>query len=239
MKKNILLVLVIMFLTGCSGTVNIEFNENTITEKIVVTSSNTAEYSKIKNWNGFPLTKYYDQDLENPFSSKRESGVPYYDVATDSQNNRVTVSSTFSISEHQRSSLVRGCFANYNIFKKDANVTFLTSKGLTCNFYNFSVILKTPYKVEHNNATKVYANTNTYVWNVTKSQASKANIYIEINTSEYYNGKSEKDEPKESKQKETKEENTKTAIYILIIIVIGLFLTGLYLIKKKKENDRI
>ena len=64
-KKIIILFAIVLFLTGCKATVNIDINKNKITENIEVTASDSTEHLKIKNWSGFPLETNYDNYMDN------------------------------------------------------------------------------------------------------------------------------------------------------------------------------
>ena len=164
-NKSVLLIVLIMLccLTGCSATTNININKNKITETTTVIGSNNVEYSKIKNWSGFPLPLYYDQSLKNPFGNNREKekGVPYYDVTFIDNDRKAIAVGEYALNNHNRSSIIRGCFKYYNIVKNNNITTFSTSNGLICRYTNFRIVVTTPYTVVKNNATNVDTNTNT------------------------------------------------------------------------------
>ena len=236
MKKIVLLIIIIFCLTGCHAVTNIEIDENKVTEKVTVKASSDSEYSKIKNWNGFPLTLYYDQDLKNPFGSNRdkESGVEYYTENFDDNSKTLISTAEFSLNEHTRSSLIRGCFEFYNISNDEDNEsikTFATSEGLICDFSNFDVVVKTPYKVINNNATNVDSVNNIYTWKVNKSNKNSIYISLVIDFSKKYNEK-ESNNKNQSEEKTNnsveREKKTSFSVYVIIAIV-GLFIMVLLL----------
>ena len=85
MKKILLLILVVFALTGCHATVNLDIDKNSVNEKISINASNMSEYSKVKNWNGFPLETNYDDFMDNYLQTEKtkKSGVRYYNVSSN------------------------------------------------------------------------------------------------------------------------------------------------------------
>lgn len=239
MKKYILLCLITVLLTGCSTTVNIYINEDNITENVELVADNQIEYDEMLNWNGFPLTLYYDQKLTNPFSksNEKESGVPYYDTTFLETERKVKINGRFNFDNHERSSIIKNCFKYYEVRKYGNNYIFSTSSGLTCAYSDFKVVVQTPYKVVLHNAPVVDEINNTYVWNVTNDNKNDINLYFEIDTSRYNDDKLINDSEKQGKEKLTNKLSSTLIIVISVIFIIGTLIFALILKKKKDSLD--
>lgn len=240
MKKILIICFFVFILTGCTSEVNITIDKDNIEENITVIGSNQSEYDEIKNWNGFPLTLYYDQELENPFSSGiKENGVKYYDVENNDVEKKVNAVAIFTLKDHVKSSLIRGCFEFYNIVDSDNNTKiFSTSTGLICHFTDFKIIVNTPYKVVKNNAHEIDSDNNNYIWNVNNSNERDISIYLEIDFSEDDLEK-EKDIAHDDY---TNNDNNKdlnistTIIFSLIAFIIIVILIIVVILRKKQKN---
>ena len=235
MKRIYLLLIGLVLLTGCSSTVNISIDKNTITEKVKISESNYTKYNQIKNWNGFPAPLFYDQELNVPTwmpNREKESGVSYYEVSENNSNKTLEITGSFSLKNHNRSSLVRNCFRFYNVITEGQKTIFSTSKGLTCSYRNFSVVVSTPYVVLNNNADGVDKEHNTYTWNINSSNAKKVGIYMEVDFSKKYN-----EDPNETiNEDDNKSAESNYYTYLIVgILIVLLALLGVHLYNKKRN----
>ena len=248
MKKLLFLFVLFFILTGCSSTVNINIKKDIVDENITVTTDSSKEYNEIKNWDGFPLPLYYDQDLENPYGNEKEEGVSYYETFFDDTAKTLKASASFSLTEHPRSSLIRNCFEFYNA-GEDADTPnlyrFATSEGLICKFTNFNVVVTTPYLVKENNAMSVNKDTNTYTWNITNS--NKKNIYLSmvIDFSHKYNETSTEnttdnsDSNTDTNNEIKKENNGLSSLIIIVSIIFILLIIFIYLKIKNSKASKL
>ena len=235
MKKYIVIFLIVFLLTGCRSVANISIDKNVVTEEVTIRTDNASNYEAYKNWKGFPLPLYFDQELDDPMwlpNRKKESGVSYYSVSPADNNNVLKVSGKFKLKEHTRSSLVRNCFQFYNIIDEGDKTIFSTSKGLTCAFNNFSIVVSTPYLVISNNANSVDEANNRFTWNVNSSNAKNFGIYLEIDFSKKY--KDDSNSNADNTDKDNKE--SKIYAYLAIPIVIILITLSAMYLHKKKDN---
>lgn len=240
MKRIFGLLIVIFFLTGCSATVNVSIDKDTVSETVRVSEQNVNKYNQMKNWGGFPVPLYYDQELEAPLwmpKREKEAGVSYYNVSFDDANKTIVTSGKFSKNQHNRSSIVRRCFKLYNVISEGDKTIFSTSNGLICAFKNFDIVVNTPYTVVANNASKVDTDTNTYTWSVNDSNANDIGVYLEIDFSKKYNEPETNYGDNNETSNQQKGENTSsTLIYIFIIAsIIILAVGGIYLYKRKQK----
>lgn len=240
-KRIIILFAVVLFLTGCKATVNINIDKNKVTENIEVTGSNNTEYSKIKNWSGFPLETNYDDYMDNYLlnDTEKRQGVKYYDVINDDNSFKTTVSSSFNFSSYQNSSIVNNCFEYFRVVEEDNTVTFYTSTGLRCSFYNYDIVVRTPYNVVSNNAHKVDSVTNTYTWSVNRNNVAKIGIYLKIDLSKNINGETVNVEKNKNEKSNflNKTSSTFIVIAVIIIIILGVLILAKTLKKKKDSLD--
>ena len=244
MRKTFILLISMLLLTGCKATANVSIDKDYVKETVSVTGNDTSEYNEMKNWGGFPVPLYFDQSLQAPLwmpNREKEAGVLYYDVVTNDSNKTIVASANFSRKEHSRSSLVRRCFKLYNVIDEEEKTIFSTSKGLICALNNFDVVVQTPYLVINNNASKVDSDTNTYTWNVNKTNAKNISVYLEVDFSKKYNQTESSTNDGNNEAVQNPEDKANILVYIIIgiIFVIILIVFALYLNKKKKEVSNI
>ena len=236
MKRIYILLIIVLFLTGCSSVVNIAIDKNSVTETVNISESNLSRYNAIKNWNGFPAPLYYDQELDAPMwmpSREKENGVSYYDVVSDDQNHSLKITGNFKLKEHTRSYLVRHCFRFYNVITEGQRTIFSTSKGLTCSYRNFSIVVSTPYVVINNNADGVDKDNNTFTWNINNSNYRDVGLYMEVDFSKKF-----KEESNNNNNIPAKTTTNSNYIHIIVGVIIALVaLSGLYLYSRRQKNS--
>ena len=245
MKKFLLLIISILFITGCTANVNIDINKDTIKEEYTIYGNN-SDYNEIKETATYPTPLFYDAEVENPYSptGKKQSGIQYYDSKYDDTNKKVTIVGTFSLKEHIKSSVIRNCFQYYNITDDDetGETTFSTSSGLTCEFNKFTLRIKTPYKVTQNNADLVNNEENIYIWKFNDKNSNNKSVIITINFSETYNGQNNNQNPNvdnntdDTTTNETKKDSSLTPIIIISIIIVIIILAIILKVKQRKVS---
>lgn len=244
MKKILLLILVVFALTGCHATVNLDIDKNSVNEKISINASNMSEYSKVKNWNGFPLETNYDDFMDNYLQTEKtkKSGVRYYNVTSNDTTFNTIVSSSFTYSGYRNSTIAKNCFKYVNILEDGNKVIFSTSKGLLCSFYDFDLVINTPYLVTSNNANSVNTETNTYTWNVTKKNTSNFGVFFEIDLSKKYKEDNQTSDPTSDVSDNTPDtqSNSDNSILIIIGVLLLIFIivgTIILITKKRKASS--
>lgn len=244
MKKYFILLTMLFIITGCKANAHITIDKNTVTEKVSIYAEDTAVYNNIKNGGTFPVPLYYDEESEDPIwmpERTKETGVSYYDVNFNDNTKVIDATGRFSIGNYNRSSLVRNCFDLFNVItEKDGTVIFSTSKGLTCDTNNFSIVIDTPYTVLTNNAHRVDNQNNIYTWNVTDSNSDNVSVFMQIDFSKKYNETAEPSNNNENNYyNETEKEKSPNHIVIYIIIGILLITTiiGIIVLNKKRKDN--
>lgn len=245
MKKNILLIAMLLLMTGCYADANFTIDNKHVTEEYTIFAK-YSDYDEVKKSATYPLPLYYDTDIEDPYSSnpKKQSGIKYYESNVDDNNMKATVKGVFSLKKHVKSSVVRNCFKFYNITTGDNNdiLTFSTSEGLTCDFSNFNINVKTPYKVIYNNADLIDQNNNIYTWKINNNNRASIAISLTIDFSQKYNEENNTEEntyPPSSHNKKEQKKNNVVLYSIIIGIVILLLIFILFLLNKKKNVSEI
>lgn len=239
MRKLYILIIGIFLLTGCNGNVTINIDKNSIKETVKVSEPVQTKYNEIKQWSGFPIPLYYDQELKAPLwmpNREKESGVSYYNDKKDDTSKTIEVTGNFDLKNHNRSNLVRSCFKYYNVIQEGNKTIFSTSQGLICAFNNFDVVINTPYSVITNNATSVDTNTNTYTWKINNSNKKTTNIYLEIDFSKKYNSSST-EKSKNNNGNIEKNSDTIAKYIITVIIGVSLIIAAIVFLKKIKNNN--
>lgn len=250
MKKLLLLIISILFITGCTANINIDINKDTVKEEYTIYGNN-SDYNEIKETATYPTPLFYDAEVENPYSptGKKQSGIQYYDSKYDDTNKKVTIVGTFSLKEHIKSSVIRNCFQYYNITDDDetGETTFSTSSGLTCEFNKFTLRIKTPYKVTQNNADLVNNEENIYIWKFNDKNSNNKSIIITINFSEIYNEQNNNQNPNIDNSTDdttittnkTKKDSSPIPVIIISVVIAMIIILAIILKGKQKKVSKL
>jgi len=215
--KKILVIIMLLLFTGCKAEYCIEFIDDTITEKVVITAPGTLEYEAIKNNKFAPVPAFKNSayNLEEPVKNE---GVEYYGLTAS--DNKINLEYKFKIEEYEESYIANSCYNYFKIFREEDNIVLSTGKEFNC-FYpgrdidEIDVIITTNHKVLYNNADKVI--NNKYIWNL-KNDDSDKNIQISFLNK--------------------KQKNNMFDLVLILTVSCGLFsiiIAGIYL-KNKRVN---
>lgn len=176
--RKYLILLCLIFMTGCSARYTIEFNDDTIDDNISIFSIESSEYEYIKSDNYAPIPAFVDSpfNVENPVKIK---GVEYYDV--DAHNGNAYLDYKFKLSDYENSYFANTCYDYFKIFEEKDEIVFSTGKKFKCFFPGYDldsvdVVIKSNHTVLYNNADEI--NDGEYVWHITKDKKDDANIQI-------------------------------------------------------------
>lgn len=158
--KKVLLIISILFFTGCTAEYNLHFSEKTITESIKIIPETNQEQENVKSLESREIYAIIDKDEMHP-----------YEVKQIEVNNYKTYEYTYnySFNEFKRSTFTR-CYDAYSILDENDVITFSTSKNFKCMVYDYMKIdnvvvnISTDYKVINHNADEV--NGNVYTWRI-------------------------------------------------------------------------
>lgn len=217
MKKNILLLTLLIFLTGCTVNYNLKFNKDTIEEKISINVENEQEKEN---------TRYFEnKDFYAIIDAKNEA---QYKKEKD-KNNNYNFSYEYSLKEFKNSRFT-SCYDAYTLTDDNGIISLNTSKKFKCLTYDYNNIDKltisitTEYKVVDNNADEVDGNT--YRWNINKNNSDNKPIKFSYNINK----------KRVITLKEFLEQNKLSLIIVGIALSLLILVTISIYIKHKRVN---
>ena len=236
MKKLIVGLIIVLFMTGCSATYKIKVKDNKIEEELTVLESsskaNTSVDESGRTFKDYALIYGQTDNINTIFYYQYgdegcTSDCSYYDKKYTDNNLSVgfTLSHAFNFDEYQYSTLANELLPS---FSSEYDGRYIkVSGGSTWNFINgyksldsITITLESDYKVISTNGSK---NGNVYTWEITKDNYNKLkSLYFIIDTTEKV------------------EKNKIRLIHIfLLVIVSAVIAIGYNLFKKRKQDDSI
>lgn len=212
MKKNILFIILILLLCGCSATYNLEIKDDNYNEEIVT----SIPIDQLSDYEELLDSSHYVKTTLN-------SSIVYKSSDESDDENKVTkYTHSYSFDEYQ-TSLNNKCFDNLKL-DYDDNYYSLLGVGFNCfgefdiSADSYQINIKTDYNVLNNNADKVKGNT--YTWNFNKDNYVGKTIVFQY-----------------SKAK-VNPSITKTIIPVVISFVISILLIILFSIIYNVRNKK-
>lgn len=221
--KKILILICLIFMTGCTARYTIEFNDDEIKDNLTVNNVDSEMYNIIKKGEYAPVPAYKDAiiNLEEPVKNE---GVEYYDIKGKDGN--AYLDYKFKLSDFDKSHFANTCYDYFKVFREKDEIVFSTGEKFKCFFpgYNLDsveVVFKSNHKVIYNNADEVDGDS--YIWHITKENKNHANIQISF----------EKDVKKRLLSRDVIE------VFIWFLIVGGvLFIIGLFIYFRYKMINK-
>lgn len=241
MKKLILLILVIFFVTGCDATYNLTINKATIIEELQIYEDDINKWEDennlfsvsfkeaIENNLNYKLGVFFDEQLED-YVEDNPNYVFYNPKKIDKKNKLgIIYNYRFNIDDYNRAYFPKNCFDNIKVYSNNGYITISTSKGFKCigndiGLSNLTINIKTKYEVEKNNADS--QDGNIYSWEINESNYENKNIYINVNTAKISNKKSKIDK-----------NILKAFLTIGITLALLLIIVIIFLVNKKKKLE--
>lgn len=243
MKKIMLLLLLLLFITGCSANYDIEIYNDQVKESMSFINTDSSTWDSKVQYDltyrellsssvNYPYPVSINANIDENDMIKID-GVEYYNNTLISDNYQLGQKleyKKFTLDNFNESSIIRECYQYFNIIEEENSIILSTSTENLC-FHkyplldNITINLKTNHKVVNSNASSV--NGYHYTWNIPK-EATDASISITIKKDEYiFNYENE---------------FVKKVVYIIVIVGIILSvssITYLYLKNKRKRSDEI
>jgi len=174
--KSLFLIFILLFLSGCSATYNIEINNNSILEKLNI---NNVDINRFKN---LKLPIDYEIDDFEAFDKKME-GIEYYNI--DTEGNSVDISYYFNNDNFNTSMLFKNCYDSAVYSKDSYELLISTSDKFLCydeydELENVTVRINSNYKLINTNADKVSGHN--YYWYINKSNKGNKKIMLRLDT---------------------------------------------------------
>ena len=248
-KKILMLVGLVFLLCGCSANVNINVNEKTINESVLITAFANNKINKEQLKESFRefIPIYADTVIVDTLPDKKEAGIKYYNRTVDELDNgyNFTYKYTFNLNNYVQARTVKKGFksatAQYDKDKKTITLSTDNSGMLFFEQYpdleEVKVNITSDYKVLENNADVV--NGNIYTWVFTPNSQKGIYILYDTNIDETSNENSEN-----NKKPDTEVDNNKAekkgiekfindhpvlialcclALFIIFVIIISKF----------------
>lgn len=227
--KIFLLILLSMFISGCSVDYHLTIDENSrFYEDVLIKAENSIESDEIQN-DTWPVKAYYtDPDIgENP---EKLDGVSYYADTTFLENNYYYRKLTFEHpkSQFSVSNLIRQCYSKFYVTDdtEEKTVTLSTSAEFLCmnefeNLEEVHIQVEVKNPVISHNASNV--NDNIYEWVINRSNYESSGIVLTYSSNPV---------------KVEKKEDVGSRIWIAFLLLGGfvIFIIGVIVFKIKNQN---
>lgn len=236
MKKRIIpLIIILLLTTGCTCEYNLTIDGNTYKEKITIIGENSEEITSFNNNWQISINKEDNNTPGDPESNPENDGNIYkYNLSGD----KLTFNYDFIGNEFANSMAVSNCYDKLTITNYNQTTIISTSPKAKCYeenppLTNVKVTIKVDRKVISNNADSISGNT--YIWNITKENASSKSINLVLDNNKENTLSSSQMENNEI----TSKKNDYTICIFLIIIVLIIFLGYKWFMKFKDKNNNI
>lgn len=243
MKKILILFVLLFLITGCEATYNLSINNLGLNEELLVGTDTSSEV--IETYDGNSLVNLLNKYNNDYISVYYDDTNPYYKVDNYQTNNiyGLKLNHNFRITDYYRSSMVKKAFKEFNIAVNNDIITMKTSDKCLlfdeyANLNTLQINITLDYDIIYSNAD--YVSGNVYTWNINRENYKSHGISIIYDTVK--DDLSDFDPTNIPEEKENIEETTEKESHILLLlIVMGVFITGLVILimsKVKKNKDR-
>lgn len=170
--KKILILIALLFLTGCDIKYNLNFEDDKIEEniKVIIPKSEKEKYNDLINSTPYAILDGIDQiEYNHKFRKLLKNNIGYYNYV-------------YSFSDFGRSYYGKSCFNALSFTKNDNTYTLSTSKGFQCMVLNYNkvdnieITITSDRYVLDSNADIVKGKK--YIWNINNDNASDKYIQI-------------------------------------------------------------
>lgn len=216
MKKIILFLMIVLFLTGCNATYEFSINDGRVKENLKLIETNKLLFD-VRNEEGWTLRELFEPSLyEDEFSKQ------IYNIKSLNTNDTLGIKfSTDNLDSVLNSSILNQCYMDPVVEITDNIVTIETGNEFECyEYYNNLETIEVRFTSNHKiiSTNSHLQDGDVYIWNFTKD--SDKNIKISYDNSITYN-------------------KYKPLIIIgSIILVVGIIMLIYFIInKRKKENE--
>lgn len=230
-KKTALLILMMLFITGCDAIYSLDLQSDQFNETLEVNNHKKATWdSKYKNIIDLISESNVATDYreEKPESNEKIVGLNYYDISKISNDNNLGLkyNHNFTISEYKYSSIV---FSNANLLEYNYNKDIITINNETLKSFNnypdlnnLTIKFITNHDVINNNADEI--KNNEYYWYFNKANANTKKIILEVSR----NYKEDKLKILELDESGYFGESTIISFYLIILFIISIIGVGIF-----------
>ena len=239
MKRNILIILIIMlFTTGCTCEYNLIIEDNKYQENIKIIAENNQEISDI-NYNWKISTDKEEYNLVGDYDTNKNYQNDLYDYKIN--NNILTFNYTFFKSKYINSSAVSECYDRLNVSKYKNAIIISTSIKVLCfdkypNLNEIKVNIKTDKEVISSNSDK-FSN-GTYTWYINKENYTNKSINLTLSNESKIEEQEKASNEESNINKETTIKTQDYGIYIFFgILLLIMLITYFWFNKIKNKNN--
>lgn len=240
--KKILLLILMLIMTGCSAKYELKIEDNVISEKLILESTENDYLTKEELYGQFldeyPI--YYDEEFLYYAPTQKQDGIEYYEkTLLETQNGYESVhKSKMDFKNYKRSRMLNTAFKNFNIgYDKKEQCYYIIAQDLKLFDYNKSinelevVVNLNGYEIIDTNSNKYVGNSLTWYFypndNITEKIIIKFRKKKDI---------IEKEEIKNENLVKQEEENNIFLLLIsfgaFLIIILGIIITN----QKRKKT---
>lgn len=218
MKKCIIMLICMVFISGCSATYEIKIKDNKIEEKLTLIETNKNLFD-VPNSEGWTVRQLFDSLLE---TNSDEFVYKEYSVKSLTDDTQLGIQYYSDDSDEIiNSSAIHQCYINPIMSEEDNIVTLNTGDDFRCyeyyeNLDSIKVVLKTDYKVVSSNAHSV--ENGKYIWNITKDGEKQILFSYDKSNMKKYNI---------------------LMITVSIISLIAIACIGYYIYYRMKEQNKV
>lgn len=207
--KIFVIVILAVFLCGCTKEYKLYINDNGIVEKFHMDINSDNEYSFLLDGDFYPLHNDYNHKFKKNLKNK-------------GNNKFLDIEYKYTFKSFINANSFNQCFDERNITNSKKYYTISLSKPNGCMFKNDYVInIITDNKVVENNANEIKGNK--YVWYVENNSDSNFKLLIKV---------------EKGTGKTTAQKYSFIAYIIIGIVIIGVLAAGIILIKKYNQNKK-
>lgn len=218
-KRNILILILVLLITGCTPEYNLEIKFGKISEKLVI-SQIPSNYTS----NNFKSTLSIPEDNE------------FYNISFN--NNIATYQYNYDFDNISESNMINSCYNAFNFYKENDYYVLHTGSEFTCYPYQINDFMFAEYnelnikikfdgyQILENNADSVEENT--YKWTINKNNYNNKSIFLKfkkIYTSET--------------QQSQSGVNPLIIFIILGIIIVIVILILIYALNLNKKRNKL
>ncbi len=180
MKKNVILILFVLILSGCSSEYNLKVTSDGLEENILLTIDKSMIDSEVISSEVEPddqITPILTNDLYPLINST--SKIYQKEVTEDENNYYVKLNYKFTPKEYENSTGLNTCFQNYE-YRNEKEYYEIKLNGKFYCLYGNSMDIKidTPNVVKENNAEQNSGSV--YTWTISHSNVDNVDISIKI-----------------------------------------------------------
>lgn len=248
-KKIFFLIFLLLVITGCKATYNIDIYNDEVNEEFSFFEDDTSKWdsSSIGKAEEYgpseyvPSSKTYREKVQDELALQTQAfvgmGEYYYKKTLLSSDTKLGIkyNYVYKLDEYNDSFIANSCFEYFNVVKDDkdssGNQRYIlsTSKGFNCmDKYNNLDLVTVKFSTNHDviSTNSDRSENGYYYWDINKNNATNKSIYIELNVQEA----------------NTKEKNkifNKTLLIVFISVAILIFIVIIFLRKRDKRNNEI